>query len=37
MNKKIITIEELEDSLDDYSIELKIKILFDYLGNIKQM
>ena len=35
MNKKIITIEELEDSLDDYCIELKIKTLFDSLGNIK--
>ena len=35
MNPKIITIEELEDRLDDYSIKLKIKTSFDSLGNIK--
>ena len=38
MNKKIVTIEELENSLenslDNYSIDLKIKTLFDPSGNI---
>ena len=35
MNRKAVTIEELEDKLDDYSMKLKIKISFNFLGNIK--
>ena len=35
INRKTVTIEELEDRLDDYSIELKIKTSFDSLRNIK--
>ena len=35
MNKKKVTIEELENSLDDYSIDLKIKTSFDPSGNIR--
>ena len=35
MNRKIVTREELEDRLDDYIIELKIRTSFDSLDNIK--
>ena len=35
MNRRTVTIEELEDRLDDYSKKLKIKTSFDSLGNIK--
>ena len=35
IKKKLITIEELEDSPDVYNIELKIKTSFNSLGNIK--